>query len=221
LGNPGNASGMDIDQLTAYYILIIPVGALVMSHIEENIAYIDIQEGSLVNYLIKPYPYLFAKLFLELPYRIIQGCIALVVIGAIRVLLPSQFSMITFNTIGVGVISLVLAFLLTFSFKVASSLLTFWLIEYRGVQQIFEILLIVLAGYTLPLHFFPQPFQSIVTMLPFAGMIYAPIMTLTGGLTGNELYHMFALQVIWIVIFIGIYRVLWYFGLRSYTGVGK
>src|SRR6266849_4791416 len=53
--------GWNVSLLTSYYFLVIVAGAFLMCHIEEDVAELDIQEGNLSPYLLKPFSYFWMK----------------------------------------------------------------------------------------------------------------------------------------------------------------
>jgi ABC-2 type transport system permease protein len=59
-----------------------------------------------------------------------------------------------------------------------------------------------------PLNYFPNYVQGIVTWLPFAGMLQAPIEVFLGKLTGAALARALAFQAAWALIFLAANRLL-------------
>lgn len=74
-----NNVGITLPAVTSYYFLLTVAGALLTSHVEEGVANIDIQEGKLSQYLIRPFSFFWLKFFEEFPYRFIQGLYAIAV----------------------------------------------------------------------------------------------------------------------------------------------
>jgi len=73
LEKPDAYGQWNIPSIMSYYLLLIIAGAFLQVHIDEKIAYSDIQQGQLANYLTRPFSYLLWNFFIELPYRVIQG----------------------------------------------------------------------------------------------------------------------------------------------------
>lgn len=58
-GSPADAPTLPV--ITSYYLLMLTMASVIMCHLEEDIAYRDIQKGELYRYLLRPYPYLLKK----------------------------------------------------------------------------------------------------------------------------------------------------------------
>ncbi len=73
--NSGHIIGTKVifNDIASYYLLVVIAGALLIAHVEEDVAMIDIKQGELVKYLLKPYSYFWMKFIEEIPYRVIQG----------------------------------------------------------------------------------------------------------------------------------------------------
>src|SRR3989304_6642440 len=61
----GSASpiGWSLSSVASYYLLLVIAGAFLSVHIEEVVAYYDIQQGWLSNYLTRPFSYFWFKFF--------------------------------------------------------------------------------------------------------------------------------------------------------------
>src|SRR6478735_11104293 len=82
-------SHIQFSTIASYYLLLIPIGVALTSHVEEDIAREDIQEGSLVKYLTKPFSYYWIKFYQEIPFRIIQGFFGVIAVACIALLIPA------------------------------------------------------------------------------------------------------------------------------------
>lgn len=57
-----------------------------------------------------------------------------------------------------------------------------------------------LSGSIIPLPFIPQPYRSIIELLPFASMQNVPFRVYSGDLAGSGLVKAAALQIFWILM---------------------
>ena len=118
-------------------------------------------------------------------------------------------------------IILVLAILLSFTYKMVLSLSTFWILEGWALFEFMDIAVIFLAGYLMPLPFFPDWVQKIAFALPFAYMIYVPVQAIMGHLDLTQLLMGIGMQLLWLCIFGLLYKIMWRKGLAIFTGVGQ
>lgn len=208
--------------INSYYLLLIVASAMLASHIEEDIADYDIRQGDLVRYLIKPFPYYWIKFIEEIPYRVLQGFYGIIVLIIINILFRNIIEIhLGWLTIGIGLMAAVLAFFMSFTYKMCLGMLAFWLKQVRGINQLMEIMTIIFAGYIIPIDMFPAQLKTIAYFLPFSYMIYFPVKIFQGGLITSDLIKIISGQLIWLTIFIIINRFEWRRGIRTFTAIGQ
>ncbi len=215
-------TGWSLSSLSVYYFLLIIATSFIIVHIEEDVAIKDIREGGLVKYLLHPLPYYFMKFFDEIPWRMIQGFFGLGVF-IIFYILFSKF--ISFPNTFAGIIStlviILLAFFISFTFKMIVGITAFWFIDFWGLQQTVEVIIIILAGFVMPIEFFPDWLRNISLFSPFPYMVYFPILSLQSKLVTNQVFQVILIQIFWLAVLYLIYRILWARGLKRFTGVGQ
>lgn len=218
----GHIPGWTGEEITSYYLLAIIVYAGIMCHQEEHVAIVDIQEGGLTAYLVKPISYIYLVFFNELSYRLLQGGMGIVLLFCFLIFFPHFFAFTTsFVLLFYSCLVAIAAFFLTFIFKMNIGLLAFFMTETRGAFEAINVLLTIFSGIVMPLAFLPSSLASFVYALPFASMVYFPIIAFEGKLTTNELLHVLMIQTLWIIIFYGLYKILWQKGIKKYTAVGQ
>ena len=70
----------------------------------------------------------------------------------------------------------------------------------RGVQAMLNMLMMVLSGNILPLTLFPDSWQKVITLLPYAQLLDAPIRLYTGDTPLAEAPRILVLQAGWILV---------------------
>lgn len=79
----------------------------------------------------------------------------------------------------------------------------------RGVQAMLNMLMMVLSGNILPLTLFPDSWQKVITLLPYAQLLDAPIRLYTGYTPLADAPRILALQAGWIIALTLLGIVLW------------
>ena len=79
----------------------------------------------------------------------------------------------------------------------------------RGIHAMLNLLMMVLCGNILPLTLFPDRWQRIITLLPYAQMLDAPIRLYTGEYSPERGFGVLAVQAVWILILVCSGLVLW------------
>lgn len=214
--------GWTFSQIASYYLLVIILNSFLMSHHEDTVARIDIQEGGLTAYLLKPFSYIKLKFFHELSYRLLQGFSAVVLLILFIIFFPSLFVFTNSSVIfSLSIILTIGAFFLGFLFKTIVGLMAFWFTDARGAFETGEVLLFIFAGYLMPIAFFPHWLEQVSTYLPFAYMLYFPIIAFEGKLTEIQLLQVLVTQSVWIGVLFLLYKKMWAAGVKKYTAVGQ
>lgn len=220
--NGGLLGNWNLSSISTYYFLLIIATSLILSHIEEDVAIRDIREGQLVTYLTKPFSYFQLKFISEIGWRIMQGFFGVMIFSIFYlffqrfVVLPNSLLEILFSAL-----IIMLAILISFTFKMIVGITAFWFIDFWGLQQIIEVIIVILAGFVMPIELFPDWLENISKATPFPYMIYYPIISLQSKLTNPQLINVILIQLGWIIGLAAIYRWLWVRGVKRFTGVGQ
>ncbi len=217
-----NTQGVTLSSITSYYFLLVIAGSLLTSHIEEGVAEIDIQEGKLSQYIIRPYSYYWLKTCEELPYRLLQGGYGLLTC-LIFVFIFGNFLTLEHDPVHLilSVIIAVMAFLMSFTYKMILGFVAFWTTDTGGFFQLMEITTIIFAGYLMPFELMPTYITKISFAMPFAYMIYFPVTAFQGKYNTSMLLNTIGIQIIWLLIFYVIYKWMWVNGLKKFTAIGQ
>lgn len=82
-------------------------------------------------------------------------------------------------------------------------------LDSRGVQAMMNLLMVILSGNLLPLTLFPDAWQKVITLLPYAQLLDAPIRLYTGEWTLAQAPRVLALQAVWTAAIICLGLLLW------------
>jgi ABC-2 type transport system permease protein len=83
-----------------------------------------------------------------------------------------------------------------------------------------NMLIWVLAGELVPLDLYPEPVRTWLLHSPFASGVYVPVSYITGRVGTPFFLQSFISISGGLVVFGAIAYVLWWRGVRSYTGTG-
>ncbi len=205
----------------SYYVLLIIAGGLLHVHIEEDVAFEDIQKGGLVKYLTRPLSYFWFKYFLELPWRIIQGFFGVIVLVAVIVLYKPIPLVHTAETIFLTVFIIFFAYHLAFVYKMIIGLAAFWMTDSRGLLNLEAIVFLLFAGFVIPLGLFPLGIRNFALFQPLAYMIYYPILAIQGLLNVSQLIQIVLYQMLWSLVLVMVYKKVWALGIKRFTGIGQ
>ena len=79
----------------------------------------------------------------------------------------------------------------------------------KGIQAMLNLLMMILSGNVLPLTLYPDAWQKVITALPYAQLLDAPIRLYTGTRQVAEAPGVLLLQAAWTVVLTGVGIALW------------
>lgn len=209
--------------ISSYFLFLMIGASILMSHSEESIAFLDIAQGRLSMYLLKPINYFIFKWLAELPYRALQGSFGVAAIAIVVFLYHIHLTTVPLSFINIFLVMCIIiaAMILAQVFKMCLGFICFWTTDAYGIFQFAEMLLFIFAGYIVPVSFYPHGIAVISYLLPFSYMIYFPVAAVTGFFTTLQLIWILLGQIVWIVLMSIIYNRLWTMGVKIFTGVGQ
>ncbi len=94
-------------------------------------------------------------------------------------------------------IALLLALLVSFTWRFIANLPAFWIPNARGIGRFFFMTSMFFSGFLMPLRFFPDWVVKIAYLTPFPYTVNTVIEVYLGLLTGPQLYLTFLYQILW------------------------
>ncbi len=79
----------------------------------------------------------------------------------------------------------------------------------RGMQGLLSLLMMTFSGNLLPLTLFPDSWQRVITVLPYAQLLDAPIRLYTGAYQPAEAARIILIQTVWTVVLILVGMWMW------------
>ncbi len=101
------------------------------------------------------------------------------------------------------IISLLLALINIVAFTMLLYISTFYTLDSTGLRSLMSTLAEFLSGGLIPLPFFPDSFQRVLSLLPFSGMENTPLQLYNGTMTGADAVFGIGMQVFWAAAMIG------------------
>jgi ABC-2 type transport system permease protein len=111
-----------------------------------------------------------------------------------------------------GVISVLLAVVISFYCRYAVNVLGFWLLDTRGARTLYLVTSSFLAGLYVPVGLFPGWLTTVAYCTPFPAILQLPINVLSGHDSGALAVRDVALQICWVVVTCLVGRVLTHAG---------
>ena len=106
----------------------------------------------------------------------------------------------------VFLVSIILASIVGFAIRFCTAVVTFWLLDSRGVDNAMNLAISFFAGILLPLSLFPGPMESVARVLPFASMIQLPVEIFLGLHSPAAIVATLGQQLAWALVTLALGR---------------
>ncbi len=185
----------------------------------------QIRNGEIKKFLIQPVDMVGCLLVQRVAHKLVYYLIAVLPFGLVFFLARGYFEqgLPSAEVLLIYVASLILGFLLGFFMECCLGLIAFWFLEITSLTFIYMLLSFILSGHMFPLDWVPSEpinFKLIVDCLPFKYLAYFPAAVFLGKVQGTELYWGLFVEFVWVTFFIVMTRILWWRGVKRYSGFG-
>lgn len=180
--------------------------------------YDDFNDGKIAMSLIKPVNYelqVFAQNLGANAFRNMILFVPMLAIIAFSGLLSQTGVSLTLSTLLVYIGSVIMGLFINYFVKFIFSNMIFYTEASFGLWQLQAVVVALLAGAIVPLHFFPETIANVLKLLPFAFIQYIPVMALMGRLAASELSQALLIQGIWVVILGILAHVVWRHSIKN------
>ncbi len=214
-------NGLTLEQMLTYYGISAVINYLTYDSADWDLQWL-IRTGGFLTFMLRPVTYSYYALSQKIGHRILAVWVELFPIYLIF------FFLFRINLIpaapGWAALSILLSFLLVFLTNYSIGISAFWLTKTDGLRRAFQTMRDLSAGSIIPLTFFPEAMQKILFFLPFQFITYVPTRVFIGSyeLAGIKLTipEVVGLQFGAVLVMFGVYKILWHFGIKRFTGVG-
>jgi ABC-2 type transport system permease protein len=215
--------GYDKAKILTYIFGLLLVRAFVLSARGVDVGG-EIANGSLSNYLLKPFSYIKYWLVRDLSSKTLNLVFAAFEFGLLYLLIRPNFFFQTNPVFIFGFfISIVLAMFIYFLLLFIISMPPFWYPEGAWAFQFLltGVFVEFLSGAIFPLDVLPQSIQKIINMTPFPYLIFYPIQIYLGKVDFSGISKVLVISTIWFLLLLYLLKILWNRGLKVYQSYGR
>ena len=171
----------------------------------------EIRDGNIAMRLIKPIRFDLMFLFQEIGERTITSMIAFVpLMAGVEIYKLAITGVMGFNIwrFLIYLVSIVLSMLINFYFNICFGYSAFVLKNLWGSNFLKESIVGFLSGSIIPLAFMPAGLGFVLNLLPFASLVYTPVMIYVGMLDTPSILMSLGLQVFWLAFFVVLQQII-------------
>lgn len=177
-----------------------------------------IRTGGLSPWLLKPVPmplYNMAVTLAAIPFRMV---VLAPMVAALALWRPGVLFWPSAGTVALFLVSLALAWLVSYLIQLLFGVLAFWMEQTMGLFAAYFAIWSLLGGYFLPLELLPEGVAAVARVLPFHASLGAPVDIALG--TDPSPLATLGRQAAWTVGLLVAVRVVWARGVRRYGAYG-
>lgn len=217
--NKVSVDGINISEMLTYVLMAQFVGNIVRLPISSYIAG-RASSGIISIDFIRPVNLKMCAIsdsLGKMVFNALTSGIPMILLGSLLwgLVLPSDFYRWIYF-----IISLLLAIMLYSSLEYIMGLTSFWTKTDFHIRWIIGAFMTLFSGSHIPLWFYPEPIKTIADMLPFKYFIFEPINIFLGKTSVNDSLNIILFQIIWLIIFLVIEKIIWHFAQRVVTVQG-
>jgi len=213
--------GYTYENFVAYYLLTMISRAFSsMPGLASGIAR-QIRDGEIKKYLIQPVDMLGFLFLARIAHKLVYYGVALGPFALVFYLCRGFFpGWPPAEVMTAFMLSLVMAFMLGFFLEATLGLLGFWFLEVSSMLFVYMLFNFFFSGHMFPIDMLPEPWATLVRLIPLQYLAYFPAAVFLGKIQGAELAAGLAIEAAWIAGFIVLSRVAFSRGLVRYSGYG-
>ena len=182
---------------------------------------LQIRNGEIKKFLIQPVDLIGFLLLNRVAHKLVYYVVAAAPYALVFFLCRSFFDGWPEPQIMVAYIaSLLMSFLLGFFLEASLGLIGFWWLEVSSLLFIYMLFNFFFSGHMFPIDMLPGYWGTLVRMIPLQYLAYFPAAVFLGKVQGTELIWGLVIQAAWVLFFIVLCRVMFYLGVKRYSGFG-
>lgn len=211
--------GMERQEMFAYILFAFAMSNL-LNWAGENRLSREIKTGQVVARCVRPAAFLTQYLAEMTGALLAQGAVNLLVVLTGLVCFGSYMTIPSFSVLAAFVPCLILAVILRLLMIDVFSLLCFFTTGYLGISWTRAALFDFFSGAMIPVALFPGWLETVARCTPFPYMLQAPVAVLLGQEIVGGMSGMFSMQIVWILVFLGLHRIVYGLARRNLTIAG-
>ncbi len=216
----GVNTGYSFEELIIFIFLSIIVGQLKSSWVTSSQMILEIRQGLINKYLIRPISYFWYHFMMFVGTNSLYVIVYTLLIAIFVYLFPGMIFQNIFSLLGF-VISLLLSIYLSYCIYFIMVCFAFWFGEVRSIVVAYNVGMLMISGQYIPIRLFPPEFLSIIKWTPIPYLVDLPVSIATGIITINEWKASIGLALLWSLILTFICLAIYKIAIKGYEAYGQ
>jgi len=214
----GEVGGFTVGEFAGYFIAWMFVRNITTGWSPYMMEY-QIRQGDFNSLLLRPIHPIVAATSEMLASKTVAMITVVPTMIVMALIFQPEFELIPWSLLAL-IPALVLAFILRYTLMYVLALSAFWTTRLTALFELWFAIEFFFSGRIAPLSVLPEWGQQIAGYLPFQWMFYFPLELLLGRSTPEAALTGFLFQAAWLVVTMGLLRLVWSRAVRNYAAVG-
>ena len=216
----GTSELFSFNRLIVFIFLSIIVGQLKSSWMTSSQMIIEIRQGLINKYLIRPISYFWYNFMMFIGVNSLYYIVYMMLICFFIAIFPNMIFTTLSSIIGFFV-CLILSIYLSYCIYFIMACFAFWFGEVRSIVTAYNLGMLMISGQYIPIRLFPESFLNIIEWTPIPYLVDLPVSIATGIIPGYEWVDLFFYGFIWCMILTVISFFIYKAGIKDYEAFGQ
>ncbi len=216
----GTAKEFSFEQLMVFIFLSIIVGQLKSSWVTSSQMIMEIRQGIINKYLIRPISYFGYHLMMFIGINSLYIIVYMSLLILFVFIFPGMLFNSLISIIGFA-ISLLLSIYLSYCIYFIMVCFSFWFGEVRSIVVAYNLGMLMISGQYIPIRLFPENILSIIQWTPIPYLVDTPVSIATGLIDYQEWIGHILFASIWGIILTVISLTIYKIGIKGYEAYGQ
>ena len=216
----GSSEDFSFNRLIVFIFLSIIVGQLKSSWMTSSQMILEIRQGLINKYLIRPISYFWYNFMMFIGVNSLYYIVYMLLIVMFVLLFPNMI-FTTFSSITGFIVCLMLSIYLSYCIYFIMACFAFWFGEVRSIVTAYNLGMLMISGQYIPIRLFPENVLSIIQWTPIPFLVDLPVSIATGLIVGYEWFNLFLYGFLWCVILTVVSFMIYQLGIKDYEAFGQ
>ena len=216
----GSDFGYSFHELIVVIFLSIIVGQLKSSWVTSSQMILEIRQGLINKYLIRPISYFWYHFMMFLGTNSLYVIVYSFLIALFLYTFPGMLFQTFFSVWGF-IIALVLSIYLSYCIYFIMVCFAFWFGEVRSIVVAYNLGMLMISGQYIPIRLFPPEVLSIIKWTPIPYLVDLPVSIATGLIARNQWESLISIGFAWSLILTVISFFIYRLGIKGYEAYGQ
>ena len=216
----GTSDVFSFDRLIVFIFLSIIVGQLKSSWMTSSQIIIEIRQGLINKYLIRPISYFWYNFMMFVGVNSLYYIVYISLILLFIKIYPNMIFVTLSSIIGFS-LCLILSIYLSYCIYFIMACFAFWFGEVRSIVTAYNLGMLMISGQYIPIRLFPENFLKIIEWTPIPYLVDLPVSIATGLIIGYEWINLFLYGLLWCCVLSVIGGLIYKIGIKDYEAFGQ